>query len=146
MKTYLAKKEEVERKWWLINAEGQTLGILASKIASVLRGKTKPEYMQNVDVGDFVIVINAEKIRVTGKKELKKIYYRHTGIPGGFKKESFLWIKERHPERIIEHAIRGMLPGNTLGDKQFTKLKVYKGPVHPHQAQKPRELEERGER
>lgn len=141
MKTYLAKKGEVERKWWLFNAEGQTLGRLASRIAKILRGKTKPEYTQNVDVGDFVIVVNAEKVKVTGKKELKKVYYRHTGFPGGFKEESLAWIRERHPERVIEHAVRGMLPHNTLGEKQFTKLKVYKGPAHPHKAQKPQKFE-----
>jgi large subunit ribosomal protein L13 len=139
MKTYLAKKGEVERKWWLFNAEGQTLGRLASQIAKILKGKAKPEYTQNVDVGDFVIVVNAEKVKVTGKKELQKVYYRHTGFPGGFKEQSLTWIRQRHPERIIEHAVKGMLPRNTLGDKQFTKLNVYKGPAHPHKAQKPTE-------
>ena len=139
MKSYLAKKYEVERKWWLVNAEGQILGRLASQVASILRGKTKPEFTPNVDTGDFVVVINAEKIRLSGKKEPKKIYRWHSGVPGGFKSESFLKLKERRPEKIIERAVMGMLPHNTLGEKQFTKLKVYKGSTHPHKAQKVQE-------
>lgn len=139
MKTYLAKKGEVERKWWLINAEGQTLGRIATQIASLLRGKNKVEFTQNVDVGDFVIVTNASKVNLTGKKELQKVYHRHSGIPGGFKTETVEQLRKKHPERIIENAVRGMLPHNTLGEKQFTKLKVYSGPSHSHLAQKPKE-------
>lgn len=141
MKTFLAKKNEIERKWWLVNAEGQTLGRLASQIASLLRGKTKPEFTPNVDIGDFVIVVNSGKIKLTGKKELQKVYRSHSGIPGGFKSFTVKQIRQRHPEKLIENAVRGMLPHNTLGEKQFTKLKVYKGENHPHKAQKPREWE-----
>ena len=138
MKSYLAKKYEVERKWWLVDAKGQTLGRLSSNIASILRGKTKPEFTPNTDVGDFVIVINAEQIKLTGKKELQKKYYRHSGIPGGFKTENVSDLRKRYPEKIIENAVRGMLPHSTLGAKQFTKLKVYKGEGHPHHSQKPK--------
>lgn len=141
MKTFLAKKNEIERKWWLVNAEGQTLGRLASQIASLLRGKTKPEFTPNVDIGDFVIVVNSEKIKLTGKKELQKVYRSHSGIPGGFKSFTVKQIRQRHPEKLIENAVRGMLPHNTLGEKQFTKLKVYKAEKHPHKAQKPKEWE-----
>ena len=137
MKTYLAKKDEVDRKWWVINAEGQVLGRLASKVASLLRGKTKPEYTPSVDVGDFVIVINAEKISLSGKKETMKEYRRHSGIPGGFRTQTVEKVRAKTPERIIEKAVKGMLPHNTLGEKQFTKLKVYKGERHKQKAQKP---------
>lgn len=137
MKSYLAKKNEIERKWWLVNAQGQTLGRLASQVASVLRGKTKPEFTPNVDAGDFVIVVNAEKVKLTGKKELQKVYRRHSGVPGGFKEETLGKLKSRIPEKIIENAVRGMLPHTTLGEKQFTKLKVYRGELHPHKVQKP---------
>ncbi|MBI2995207.1 MAG: 50S ribosomal protein L13 [Candidatus Melainabacteria bacterium] len=140
MKSYLAKKNEVERKWWFVDASGQTLGRLATQISGILRGKTKPEFTPNVDVGDFVIVTNAEKIKLSGKKELKKVYRKHSGIPGGFKTETVMQIRQRHPERIIESAVRGMLPHTTLGEKQFTKLKVYRGESHPHKAQKPQVL------
>ena len=141
MKTYLAKKGEVERKWWLIDAKEETLGRIASKVAAVLRGKNKPEFTPNVDTGDFVIIINAEKVKLTGKKEQSKFYYRHSGVPGGFKSENVEKLRKRRPEKIIENAIRGMLPHTTLGEKQFTKLKVYKGETHPHQVQKPQKLE-----
>lgn len=137
MKSYLAKTGEVKRKWWVVDAEGQTLGLLSSKIASILKGKTKPEYTPNVDTGDFVIVINAEKIRVSGKKELQKNYYHHSGVPGGLKVTSLEKLRADKPERIIEHAVKGMLPKNTLGRKQLLKLKVYKGQEHPHQSQNP---------
>ena len=140
MKTYLAKKGEIERKWWLFNADGQTLGRLSAVIASLLRGKTKPEFTPNVDIGDFVIVVNAEKVKLTGKKELQKVYRKHSGTPGGFKTETVEKLRRRHPERIIENSVRGMLPHTTLGEKQFTKLKVYKGSTHPHQVQKPKEF------
>lgn len=141
MKTYLAKKDSVERKWWLVDAEGQILGRLATKVAEVLRGKNKPEFTANVDVGDFVIIINSEKIKFTGKKELQKKYSRHSGIPGGFRTESVHELRQRQPRKILEKAIRGMLPHTTLGEKQFTKLKIYTGTTHPHQMQKPQILE-----
>ena len=137
MKTYLAKKGEVERKWWLINANGQTLGRLSTQIANLLRGKVKPEFTQNVDVGDFVVVVNAHKVKLTGKKELQKVYSRHSGVPGGFKTDTVAVIRTRKPEKILENAVRGMLPHTTLGEKQFTKLKVYVTDSHPHKAQKP---------
>ena len=136
MKTYLAKNGEIERNWWLIDAQGQTLGRLASQIASLLRGKTKPQFTPNVDVGDFVIVVNAEKIQLTGKKEIQKVYQKHSGTPGGFKTETVEKLRKRYPEKIIEKAVMGMLPHTTLGEQQFTKLKVYKGEAHPHKAQK----------
>lgn len=138
MKTYLAKKEEVKRNWWLLNAEGRTLGRLASQIALLLRGKLKPEYTPNVDVGDFVIVINSDKIKLTGKKELKKIYRSHSGVPGGFKSVSVQELMSNHSEKVIENAVRGMLPQTTLGEKQFQKLNVYKKENHPHSSQKPK--------
>ena len=137
MKTYSAKPLEVERKWYVIDAEGKTLGRLATVAANLLRGKTKPNYTPNVDTGDFVIVINADKIQVTGKKETDKIYYHHTMYPGGLKAISFKDLMEKDPTKAIEKAVKGMLPHNTLGAQQFTKLKVYAGPEHPHAAQKP---------
>ncbi len=137
MKTYSAKPLEVERKWYVIDAEGKTLGRLAAVAANLLRGKTKPNYTPNVDTGDFVIVINADKIQVTGKKETDKIYYHHTMYPGGLKAISFKDLMEKDPTKAIEKAVKGMLPHNTLGAQQFTKLKVYAGSEHPHAAQKP---------
>ena len=137
MKTYSAKPLEVERKWYVIDAEGKTLGRLATVCANLLRGKTKSNYTPNVDTGDFVIVINADKIQVSGKKETDKIYYHHTGFPGGLKSISFKDLMEKDPTKAIEKAVKGMLPHNTLGAEQFTKLKVYAGAEHPHAAQKP---------
>lgn len=137
MKTYSAKPLEVERKWYLIDAEGEVLGRLAVRIANILRGKNKPEYTPNVDTGDFVIVINADKVVVSGKKETDKIYLHHTGYPGGLKTASFKEVMEKDPRIAIEHAVRGMLQHNTLGAEQFNKLKVYVGSEHPHAAQKP---------
>ena len=137
MKTYSAKPLEVERKWYVIDAEGKTLGRLATVCANLLRGKTKPNYTPNVDTGDFVIVINADKIQVSGKKETDKIYYHHTGFPGGLKSISFKDLMEKDPTKAIEKAVKGMLPHNTLGAEQFTKLKVYAGAEHPHAAQNP---------
>ncbi len=137
MKTYSAKPLEVERKWYLLDAEGQTLGRLAVLAANILRGKNKPQYTPNVDTGDFVIIINADKITVTGKKETGKIYYHHTGYPGGLKSASFKELMEKDATKVIEKAIKGMLPHNTLGQEQFNKLKVYAGAEHPHAAQKP---------
>ena len=140
MKTYYAKPQEVEREWVVIDAADQVLGKVAAKAADVLRGKNKPQFTPHVDTGDCVIVINAEKVRVTGNKALDKKYYRHSGYPGGQKCETFTEAIEKHPERVIEHAVKGMLPKNTLGRKQLTKLKVYAGPEHPHAAQKPVEI------
>lgn len=141
VKTYSAKPGEVERKWYLIDAEGVVLGRLASKCATILRGKDKPQYTPHVDTGDFVVVVNAEKIRVTGGKELKKEYFRHSGYPGGLKSETLEEALAKHPERVIEHAVKGMLPKTTLGRAQGLKLKVYAGPDHPHAAQQPEKIE-----
>lgn len=140
-KTYLPPKDSIERNWYVVDAADQRLGRLATEIARVLRGKNKPTYTPSADTGDFVIVINAEKIDVTGKKRTQKLYRRHSGRPGGMKTETFAKLQARIPERIIEHAVKGMLPKNTLGRQLFTKLKVYAGPDHPHQAQKPQVLE-----
>ena len=141
VKTYSAKPGEVERTWYLIDAEGIILGRLASKCATILRGKDKPQYTPHVDTGDFVVVVNAEKIRVTGGKELKKEYFRHSGYPGGLKSETLQEALAKHPERVIEHAVKGMLPKTTLGRAQGLKLKVYAGPDHPHAAQQPEKIE-----
>ena len=141
MKTYSAKPLEVERKWYLIDAEGEVLGRLATRVANILRGKNKPEYTPNVDTGDFVIVINADKVVVSGNKETDKIYYHHTGFPGGLKSASVKELREKDARLLIEKAVKGMLQHNTLGDTQFTKLKVYNGAEHPHVAQKPIVLE-----
>lgn len=141
MRTYSAKPHEIQREWLVVDAQGQTLGRLATQIAAILRGKHKPFYTPHVDCGDFVIVVNAEKVRVTGKKLDEKIYYRHSGYPGGLKQVSLRRQLTLHPERVIEAAVRGMLPKNRLGRKLFKKLKVYAGPAHPHQAQKPKVLD-----
>ncbi|RMH01080.1 MAG: 50S ribosomal protein L13 [Chloroflexi bacterium] len=141
MKTYVTKPAEVERRWFVVDAEGQTLGRLAARIAAILRGKHKPIFSPSVDCGDYVIVINAEKIRVTGRRMEQKMYYRHSGYPGGLKAISLQDQLEKHPTRVIEAAVRGMLPKNALGRKMFKKLKVYAGPEHPHQAQQPTPLE-----
>ena len=140
MKTYYAKPQEVEREWVLIDAADQVLGRVAVKAAHILKGKHKPQYTPHVDTGDFVIIINADKVRVTGTKELNKVYYHHTGHPGGLKSETFAEAMAKHPERVIEHAVKGMLPKNTLGRAMGKKLKVYAGAEHPHMAQKPREI------
>ena len=141
MKTYSAKAEDIERKWYVVDAQGQTLGRLASKVASVLRGKHKPLYTPHVDCGDYVIIINAKKIHTTGRKLEQKKYYRHSGYPGGLKEVTLRDQLDKFPERVIETAVRGMLPKNRLGRKMFKKLKVYPGPNHPHAAQKPEPLE-----
>jgi large subunit ribosomal protein L13 len=140
MKTVFAKKQDVNRKWHIVDADGQVLGRLASRVAMVLRGKTKPIYTPNIDTGDGVIVINADKIRLTGNKIEQKVYYHHTGYPGGIKKEAVKDIMKDNPERVITSAIRGMLPKNTLGREQIKKLKVYSGTDHPHKAQNPEPL------
>ena len=136
-KTTTPSLTTIKRNWFLVDAEGQTLGRLASEIANVLRGKNKPSFTPHLDTGDFVIVVNAEKIEVSGKKTSQKLYRRHSGRPGGMKIEKFETLRERIPERIIEQAVKGMLPHNSLGRQQFKKLKVYKGSEHPHDAQNP---------
>ena len=141
MKTYVAKPSDRERNWVLVDANGQTLGRLATQIADALRGKRKPTFTPHIDTGDFVVVINAEKIAVTGKKRDDKRYYRHSGYPGGLKTRTLDEMLERKPEDVIRLAVRGMLPKTRLGRKQLTKLKVYAGPEHPHQAQQPQLLE-----
>lgn len=141
MKTYTVRAEDIERGWFLVNAEGKTLGRLASEIAKVLRGKHKPIYTPHLDCGDYVIVINADKVQVTGRKLDQKMYYRHSGYPGGIKSISLRNQLQKHPERVLEAAVRGMLPKNRLGRKMLKKLKVYAGDSHPHQAQQPEALE-----
>ncbi len=141
MSTPFVKKSEIEREWFVIDAEGLVLGRLASHIALILTGKVKPTYTPFLDTGDHVVVINAEKVRLTGNKESDKLYYRHSGYPGGIKHENVREMRKKHPERIIEKAVRGMLPKNRLGRAQLKKLKVYSGSEHPHQAQQPRSLE-----
>jgi len=141
MKTYVANPLTRERNWLIVDADGQTLGRLSTQIADALRGKRKPEYTPHVDTGDFVVVINCEKIVVTGSKRTQKRYYRHSGYPGGLRSRTFDEMIERRPEEVIRHAVKGMLPRNRLARKQLTKLKVYAGPEHPHQAQMPKPME-----
>lgn len=141
MKTYNVKAGEIERDWWIVDATDQTLGRLSSKIAQILRGKHKPTFVPHLDNGDFVIVTNAEKVKVTGNKEEQKTYFRHSGYPGGDRKLSLAHLREKHPERIIEYAVKGMLPHNRLGRVQLKKMKVYAGDVHPHEAQQPKPLD-----
>ena len=143
MKTYSAKPREIEQSWYLVDAEGETLGRLATEIADVLRGKRKPAYTPHVDTGDFVVVVNAEKIRVTGNKLEQKIYYRHSGYPGGLRQRTLAEQLKRRPEEVIRKAVKGMLPRNRLSRAQLGKLKIYAGPEHPHQAQSPEPLEVR---
>lgn len=140
-KTWTPKAADVQHRWFIVDAEGQTLGRLASQVAAVLRGKNKPTYTPHMDMGDYVIVINASKIRVTGAKEAQKHYYRHSGYPGGFRSTVYADLLAKHPERIIEKAVRGMLPHTDLGRKQGLKLKVFAGAEHPHVAQKPMTLD-----
>ncbi|MBJ7899291.1 MAG: 50S ribosomal protein L13 [Cyanobacteria bacterium RI_101] len=139
-KTILPTPATTDQKWYVIDAADQRLGRLASEVATILRGKNKPVFTPHLDTGDFVIVVNAEKVAVTGRKGEQKLYRRHSGRPGGMKTETFDKLQARLPERIVEHAVKGMLPKNTLGRQLFTKLKVYAGPNHPHQAQKPEAL------
>ncbi|MFA6308817.1 MAG: 50S ribosomal protein L13 [Clostridia bacterium] len=141
MKTLMAKAEEVQRKWYVVDADGKVLGRLACEVAKILRGKNKPDFTPNVDTGDFVIVINAEKIVLTGKKLDQKILKRHSGWPGGLKETKYRVLLEKRPEKVIELAVKGMLPKNSLGRTMFKKLKVYKGPEHENQAQKPEVLD-----
>ncbi|NJL53467.1 MAG: 50S ribosomal protein L13 [Hydrococcus sp. SU_1_0] len=139
-KTPLPTKDTLEQKWYVVDATEQRLGRLATEIAMILRGKNKPTYTPHMDTGDFVVVVNAEKVVVTGRKSEQKLYRRHSGRPGGMKMETFAQLQARIPERIIEKAVKGMLPKNTLGRQLFTKLKVYTGNEHPHQAQQPETL------
>ncbi|MGH7475860.1 MAG: 50S ribosomal protein L13 [Longimicrobiales bacterium] len=141
MKTYTPKPTEIERRWWIVDADEQVLGRLASRIAQVLRGKHKPMFTPHLDMGDYVIVINAEKVRLTGAKADQKTYFRHTGYVGGGKLIPFRRMQEQHPERVIELAVKGMLPKNNLGRLMRRKLKVYAGTEHPHEAQQPQRLE-----
>ncbi|MBR5590569.1 MAG: 50S ribosomal protein L13 [Anaerotignum sp.] len=139
--TYIAKEADIVKKWYVIDAEGVTLGRLASEVATILRGKNKPQYAPNVDMGDYVIIVNAEKVAVTGKKLEQKMYRRHSGWVGGLKEVRMDKMLATHPERVLEHAVKGMLPKNALGRKMFSKLHVYAGAEHPHAAQKPETLE-----
>jgi len=142
MKTYNPKPDEVRKNWFVVDGEGKTLGRMATAIARKLSGKDKPEYARHVDTGDFVIVLNADKIRLTGRKSEQKKYYRHSGYPGGIKETSFTVMLEDKPEYVIKHAVKGMLPKNRLGTRQLKKLKVYTGTEHPHKAQNPIELKQ----
>lgn len=140
MKSYIAKPADITRQWYVVDAEGKTLGRLASEVAMVLRGKHKPMYTPHIDCGDYVIVVNAEKIVVTGKKRQNKIYKHHTGYPGGLREVAFEKLLKEKPEEIIKHAVKGMMPSGKLGRQMFKKLRVFAGPEHPHTAQKPQPL------
>jgi large subunit ribosomal protein L13 len=140
MKTYSARADQVKRDWFVVDAKGQTLGRISTEIAHRLRGKHKPEYTPHVDTGDFIVVVNADKVSVTGKKSEGKLYHHHTGYPGGLKTTNFKTLQQSHPVRIIEKSVKGMLPKNPLGRAMFKKLKVYAGAEHPHSAQQPQEL------
>lgn len=139
MKTFVPKKDDVEKTWWLVNAEGKILGRLATEVATLLRGKNKPQFADFCDTGDFVVVINAEKVAVTGKKREEKIYYSHSQYPGGLRAKTLQELLREKPEEVIRRAVWGMIPKNKLGRQVFKKLKVYRGPNHPHEAQCPRE-------
>ena len=141
MKTFVAKEHEVEKKWYLIDAEDKVLGRLATKVAMMLRGKHKPIFTPHTDTGDFIVVVNADKVALTGKKWDKKVYYRHTGYTGGLKQITATRLREKQPENILRFAVKGMLPKNSLGRRQLKKLKIYAGPDHPHKAQQPEKLE-----
>jgi large subunit ribosomal protein L13 len=141
VRTFTAKKEEIEREWFVVDAEGQTLGRLASRIAPILKGKHKPIYTPHLDCGDFVVVVNADKVRVTGRKMDQKFYHRHSGYPGGLTSINLRDQLAKHPERVLQSAVKGMLPKNKLGRRMIKKLKVYAGDEHPHQAQQPKRLE-----
>jgi large subunit ribosomal protein L13 len=140
MKTWTAKPNELERRWYVVDAEGQNLGRLATRIADTLRGKRKPQYTPHVDTGDFVVVVNAEKVAVTGKKLEQKLYYRHSGYPGGLRVRTLAQQLERRPTEVLRKAVKGMLPKNRLASQQISKLKIYAGPEHPHEAQRPEPL------
>lgn len=139
MRTFIPKKDDIEQKWWLVNAEGKILGRLATEVAKLIRGKGKPQFTNHLDTGDFVVVVNAEKIRVSGKKLDQKIYYTHSQYPGGLKEEKLIDLLARKPEEVIKKAVWGMIPKGKLGRSIYKKLKVYRGPGHPHEAQNPQE-------
>ena len=141
MKTISLKKSEISKEWWVVDAEDQILGRFASRIAQIIRGKHKPNFTPHMDMGDFVIVLNAEKIKVTGNKERDKTYFRHTGYPGGAKETSLSLLRRKSPEKILMNAVKGMLPHNRLGRSILSNLKIYKGGKHPHEAQTPKELD-----
>jgi large subunit ribosomal protein L13 len=141
IKTYTPKPEDIQREWFVIDAKDQTLGRLAARIAHILRGKHKPIFAPHTDTGDYVIVVNCDKIRVTGRKLDQKVYYRHSNYPGGFRSETLREVLQRHPDRVIQTAVRGMLPHNRLGRQMIKKLKIYEGANHPHEAQKPKVYE-----
>jgi large subunit ribosomal protein L13 len=141
MKTYTPRESDIQRRWWIVDAEGKVLGRLASRIAGILRGKHKPIFTPHLDTGDYVVVINAEKVRLTGSKAEQKTYFRHTGYMGGERFIPFRRMLEKHPERVIELAVKGMLPKNRLGRQMRRKLRVYAGPAHPHEGQQPQPLE-----
>lgn len=140
MKTFVAKEDSVPKSWYLVDAEGKVLGRMATRIATILQGKHKPQYTPHVDTGDFVVVVNAQKVRVTGKKLREKTYYRFSGYPGGLKARPLREVLEKHPDRVIKLAVRRMLPKSKLGERMIKKLKVYPGSQHPHEAQQPKEL------
>ncbi len=139
MRTFIPKKDEVDKKWWLVDADGKVLGRLATEVATLLRGKKKPQFVNHMDTGDFVVIINAEKIKITGRKLDQKVYYSHSMYPGGLKQENLKDLLERNPEEVIRKAVWGMIPKNKLGRSVFKKLKVYRGSEHPHKAQNPQE-------
>jgi large subunit ribosomal protein L13 len=139
MRTFIPKKDDIEQKWWLVNAEGRILGRMATEIADLIRGKRKPQFTSHLDTGDFVVVVNAEKIKVTGRKLDQKIYYHHSLYPGGIKEQTLKELLERKPEEVIKKAVWGMIPKGKLGRALYKKLKVYRGPSHPHEAQNPQE-------
>ena len=141
MKTYSIKAGEIQKDWFVADAENKILGRLASKVAQVLKGKHKPTYTPHMDMGDFVIVVNAEKVRVSGKKEMQKTYFSHSGYPGGTKELDLYTLRRKHPERVIQNAVKGMLPHNSLGRHMMRNLKIYSGPDHPHSAQEPKVME-----
>jgi len=139
MRTFIPKKDDIEQKWWLVNAEGRILGRMATEIADLIRGKRKPQFTSHLDTGDFVVVVNAEKIKVTGRKLDQKIYYHHSLYPGGIKQQTLKELLEKKPEEVIKKAVWGMIPKGKLGRALYKKLKVYRGPSHPHEAQNPQE-------
>jgi len=139
MRTFIPKKDDLEQKWWLVNAEGRILGRLATEVADIIRGKKKPQFTSHLDTGDFVVVVNAEKIRVSGRKLDQKVYYSHSQYPGGIKAETLRELLKRKPEEVIKKAVWGMIPKGKLGRSVYKKLKVYSGPSHPHEAQNPQE-------
>lgn len=143
MRTYSAKVGEIERKWWLVDAADYTLGRLAARIATILQGKNKPVYTAHIDTGDFIVVVNVDKINISGRKLEQKVYYRHSGYPGGQKSVLMKDMLEKHPERVLMHAVKGMMPHNRLGRAQLKKLKIYAGAEHPHEAQQPQILPDR---